>query len=70
MRGMPRFEWANGKKIMIIRISSINQTASMVSILPALQTTTATKEPSKVWSKATSYILNTKIDLMTFTIYY
>jgi hypothetical protein len=69
-RGMPRFEWATGKEIMVIRIGSINQAASMVPVLPSLQTATAAKEPSEVWSKATSYILNTKVDLMTFATYY
>jgi hypothetical protein len=68
-RAMPRFEWAPNKEIMVIRVGSIERAACVVPILPSLRIDTP-ESPSELRSKATRFVLNTKVDLETFAMFY
>jgi len=70
VKGMLRFEWTTGKEIMIIRIESIDQAAYIVPVLPSTCMTSATEQPSEVWTKAMKFVLNMKVDLSSFVFYY
>ena len=66
-RAMPRFQWSQ-KGIIVVRIGSIEWAACVVPILPSLHD--IPEVPSKLLSQATSFILNTKVDLETFATFY
>lgn len=68
-RVMPRFAWTT-TRLTIIRIGAIERAACMVPVLPVLRKTELPESPVELISKATKFVLNTKVDLETFSSLY
>lgn len=69
-RVMPRFAWSTTTTMTIIRIGAIERAASMVPVLPVLRAKELPDSPAELISKATKFVLNTKLDLETFSSLY
>lgn len=66
-RVMPRFKWSD-TPIMVIRIGAIERAACMVPVLSSLRD--IPDSPGDLISRVTKFVLNTKVDLETFTSLY
>ena len=71
-RSMPRFRWHRTSSIKVIRIGSIESTASMVPILPSLWNggRSLPETAEELWAAADRFLFNTKVDLWTYSKYY
>ena len=73
-RGMPLFEWDTERNLSIVRIGAVQRAACIVPVVGSMRSDAVTMANSKaqinLWSYATKFILNTKVDLETFNVVY